>query len=102
MTLRNPFASKTPLEVMKSEQEKKDIALRLKEVSECAKHILSSQDAAKYRHELVEARDSLIKTMMNNAEPDPIKFSFFCKSALNRLSVYYDLLDSIEGDSNVR
>lgn len=96
--IRNPFRDKTAQEIMKSEQEKKDIALHLKEVSECAKHILSSQDAAKYRHELIDARDSLIKMMMNSTEPDPVKFSFFCKASLNRLSVYYDLLNSIEGD----
>lgn len=98
MPIRNFFRDKTPIEIAQKEQEKKDIALRLKEVSECAKHILSSQDAEKYRKELIDARDSLIKTMMNNTEPDPVKFSFFCKSALNRLSVYYDLLNSIEGD----
>ncbi len=99
MFSKNPFASKTPIEAIKSAQEKREIEERLKKVSESAKHILSSQDAEKYRKELIEARDSLIKTMMNSTEPDPIKFSFFCKSALNRLSVYYDLLDSIVGDS---
>ena len=97
--IRNPFRDKTPQEVMKSAQDKREIEERLKNVSECAKHILSTQDAEKYRKELIDARDSLIKTMMNSTEPDPIKFSFFCKSALNRLSVYYDLLDSIQGDA---
>jgi hypothetical protein len=84
---------------MKSEQEKKDIALRLKTLNESAKHILSSQDAVKYRQDLEEATKTLIKLMMSNAEPDPVKFSFFCKSCLNKLSVYYDILDNIEGDS---
>jgi len=99
MPINNPYRDPTPEEIAKKEADKKAIAERLKKVSESAKHILSSSDAEKYRKELTEARDSLIKTMMNSTEPDPIAFSFFCKSALNKLSVYYDLLASIEGDA---
>ena len=97
--IKNPYSDLTPEEAARREADKKAIADRLKKVSDSAKHILLSTDAEKYRKELIEARDDLIRMMMHSTEPDPVIFAFFCKSALNRLSVYYDLLDSIEGDA---
>jgi hypothetical protein len=97
--MKNPFRNLDKEEIAQKEAQNKEIELRLKTLSESAKHILSSQDAIKYKKELEEATKNLINLMMNNSEPDPVKFSFFCKSCLNKLSVYYGILESIEADA---
>jgi hypothetical protein len=97
--MKNPFRNLDKEELVKIEQDKKDIELRIKTLNESAKHILSSQDAIKYRQDLEASTKDIIKLMMNNNDSDMVRFAYFCKSCLVKLAVHYDILDSIEGDT---
>jgi len=99
MPIHNFFRNPTAEEIAKKEQEKRDIETRLKTLKESATHILSSQDAAKYKKDMENATRQIIGLMMTNTEPDPVKYSFFCKTCLAKLSVYYGILEEIEADA---
>lgn len=96
--IRNPFRDKTKEEIALKEAEDKAITSRLKNISECAKHILSSQDAIKYRRELEFVTRDMIRVMRVHADSDPVKDAYFLRTLINKLDYHYNLLESIEGD----
>jgi len=98
----NPFRNLAKDEILKREQAKKEIADKIKSVTELGQKVLSSPDAIKYRQELEKQRDDIIKLAIRNSEPDPVKYAFACKAIFTGLGVLYGLLESVERDARAR
>jgi len=97
--IQNPFRNLEADEIARKQKEKAEIEERVKTLNESAKHILSSQDALKYRKDLEEATHEIIRLMINNTETDPIKFYCFAKACLLKLDAHYTILESISHDA---
>lgn len=98
----NPFAPKTEKEIKDKEKVKKEIELRIKTIATIGQRILSSPDGISYKQELEKQRDSILKLMILTVDPDPLKDAFFVRACLNKLSVVYALLESVERDARTR
>ncbi len=94
----NPFKIDLK-EAEKEKENKRKSDELLKECSENAKRILSSEYGAKYIKDLEETKEALIKHMIQNANPDPVKDAFATRAILNKLAVIYGILEGISSDA---
>lgn len=97
--MRNIFGNKTSQEVLKEAKEKAIVAEKTQKISQDAKAILATGIAIKYRDDIDMATKDIVRLMISNTESDPVKFAFFCKTCLSKLSVHYELLDAINRDA---
>ena len=95
----NPFRTPTAEEKKKKEDAERDAKLKLKQAAEDAKALLNSGASDKYRLSQMEARESLIKLMKLNDDPDPLRFAFFAKACLSKIDVLDIILEEVEKDA---
>ena len=94
----NPFRNLTKEEVKRNEEEARRVELKIKTAVESARACFASTSFAKYRDDVKEAREGLIKLMKLNGETDPIKFAFFCKACLSKIDAFDMMIEEIEKD----
>lgn len=95
----NPFRNRTKEEIAKMAEEKRAIDAMLANAKESATHILSSGRGAKYVRDLENTKDALVRYLIKNVNPDPLKDAFFLRTSLAKLSGIMDLLDNMEADA---
>lgn len=97
--MRNPFRKKTPEEEVKRLQAQRELEEKLKEVAQLGRDCLSDERFKRYKEAYIKARELLIKKLLENTEPDPIKYAFFAKSYLSKLDGMGMLIEAVEKDA---
>ncbi|HAG51719.1 MAG TPA: hypothetical protein DCL42_10370 [Deltaproteobacteria bacterium] len=100
--MRNPFKPLTTEEIKKQKVEREEIKQRLQCLSSLGQKCMANPDFKKYRDELAEQKDAIIKLMIKAVDPDPMQDAFFLRACLNKLSVYYEILELPEDDASRR
>ena len=94
----NRFRNKTKDEIKQEALEQAALAKKIATVVDDAHACLNSTVFAKYKESVKEAREGLIKLMKMNAEPDPVKFAFFCKACLSKIDAFDMMIEEVEKD----
>lgn len=93
----NPFRSKSKKELEQEAIDKKAAEEKFQKAVDAAKTCLASKDFAIFKETAFEAREALIRTMIDNMDTDPLKFAFMAKTCLAKI----DVLDQIIVDVNL-
>ena len=96
---KNPYEPLSKEEIAKREKDKKALEKKIKDIAELGAKCLAHEDFQKYRAELQVTKDEIIRLMIKNVDPDPIKDAFFLRACLNKLDALFMIEDMIQKDT---
>ena len=95
----SPFAAKSKTDIARDKKTKEEIDSKIKYLSDLGRKCLNNPDFIKYRDECIDQKDKIIKLMIVNVNPDPIKDAYFLRACLNKLSALFEILELPKDDA---
>lgn len=94
----NSFIPRSKEEILKVENQKKEIELRKRTVIELAAQCLDDPKFKKYRLEFEEFKKTVMRYMSEPINPDPLQDAYYLRSCVNTINILDMLIGKIEMD----
>jgi len=99
MGKRSPYEPLDEKDILKKENEKKEIELKKQAVIRLASQCLADPKFKKYRNEFESFRKKVFQYMAEPMNPDPVQDAHYLRSCVNTVNVLDMLIGKIEKDS---
>ena len=97
--MRNPYAPLTQQEIEAKEQDKKDIATRIDNLTKQAAECLDDPKFKKYKEEFEAFREEVLIKLARPIMDDPIQDAYYLRACMNTIIVLGMLITKPEKDA---
>ena len=100
--MRNPYTPLTQQEIESKEQDKKDIATRIENLTKQAAECLDDPKFKKYKEEFEAFREEVLIKLARPIMDDPIQDAYYLRACMNTIIVLGMLITKPEKDKKRR